>query len=221
MKCHQILVILAIGLLLTTACSTATGNSSGTPKWALEGTWTDSCCCKVACPCLFGSGPTEGFCQGASHVQIDAGNYGDVKLDGMAVVLTHDIGKWAKIYVTDDATDQQLEALGALMPEVFPFLRKGPIKKVEKAALTLEHGDGTVKFSGPETNVELALVEGADGKPIKLHNLPVAGTPFPASHDHTQYKSIIMEHTGDDGFSWKERNGFVSKLDVSGGGDES
>jgi hypothetical protein len=218
MKYPQILVILAIGLLLTTGCTLVTGSDAATPKWALKGTWTDTCCCKVACPCLFGSGPTEGFCQGASHVHIDSGSYGDVNLDGMAVVLTHDIGKWAKIYVTDDASDQQLEALAALMPEVFPFLKKGPIKKVEKAALTLERGDGTVKFSSPETTVELALVEGSDGKPIQLHNLPVPGTPFPASHDHTQYKSIIMEHTGEGGFSWKERNGFVSKLDVSGGG---
>ncbi len=112
-----------------------------------------------------------------------------------------------------------MEALGELMPKVFPFLAKGPITKVEKVPVSLERGDKTVKFSVPETTVELALVEGADGQPIKLHNLPAQGTPFPESHDHTQYKSIIMEHKGgDDSFSWSERNGFVSKLDIKGGG---
>ncbi len=217
---RPVLAILAIGLLLTTACSTATGNTASSPEWAAKGTWTDSCCCKVSCPCLFGSGPTEGFCQGASHVQIDAGNYGDVKLDGLAVVLTHDIGKWAKIYVSDAADEKQVEALGELMPKVFPFLAKGPIKKVEAVPVTLERGATTVKFSVPETTVELALVEGSDGQPIKLHGLPAKGGPFPTSHDHTQYKSIIMEHKGgDDSFSWSERNGFVSKFDVSSRGE--
>ena len=222
MKIHLVLLIVAIGLLLTTACTTVTGSAASNPEWAVKGTWTDACCCKVSCPCLFGSKPTEGFCQGASHLQIEAGNYGDVKLDGLAVVLTHDIGKWAKIYVSDAANPKQVEALAELMPEVFPFLAKGPIKKVETVPVSVERGDKTVKFSVPETTVELALVEGADGQPIKLQNLPAKGTPFPRSHDHTQYKSILMEHKGgDDSFSWSERNGFVSKLDLAGGGDES
>ncbi len=222
MKSRLFLPIVAIGLLLTTASSTVTGGSASNPEWAVKGTWTDACSCKVSCPCLFGSKPTEGFCQGASHLQIEAGHYGDVKLDGLAVVSTHDIGKWAKIYVSDAANPEQAEALGALMPQVLPFLGKGPIKSVETVPVSLEHGDKTVKFSVPGTTVELALVEGADGQPIKLQNLPAKGTPFPRSLDHTQYKSILMEHKGgDDSFSWSERNGFVSKLDLTGGGDES
>ena len=222
MKIHLVLLIVAIGLLLTTACSTVTGGAESNPAWAVKATWTDSCSCKVSCPCLFGTNPTEGYCQGVSHLQIEAGNYGDVTLDGLAVVSTHDIGKWAKIYVSDTANPKQVEALAALMPKVFPFLAKGSIKKVETVPVTMEHGDKTVKFSVPGTTVELALLEGADGQPIKLQNLPAKGTPFPPIHDHTQYISILMEHKdADDSFSWSERNGFVSKVDLAGGGDES
>ena len=220
MNSRLLAAILGIGLLLTTACATAVGGAESSPEWAIKGTWTDACCCKVSCPCLFGTKPTEGYCQGASHLQIEAGNYGDVKLDGLAVVLTHDIGKWAKIYVSDAANPKQVEALAALTPKVFPFLDKGPIKKVETVPVSLERGDKTVKFSVPETTVELALVEGADGRPIKLQNLPAKGAPFPPVHDHTQYVSILMEHKdGDDSFSWSERNGFVSKVDLAGGGE--
>ena len=74
-----------------------------------------------------------------------------------------------------------------------------------------------MKYSVPETVVELALVESAGGQPIKLLNLPAKGTPFPELHDHTQYKSIRLEHDSDDhDFSWSGRNGFVSKVDLSG-----
>jgi hypothetical protein len=220
MKNLLILSITILGLMLTTACSTVTGSGESSPEWAVKGTWTDACCCKVSCPCLFGNKPTEGFCQGASHLQIETGNYGDLKLDGLAVVSTHEIGKWAKIYVSDAANPKQAEALATLMPKVLPFLAKGPITKVETGPVSLERGESTVKFSIPETTVELALVEGADGAPIKLQNLPAKGTPFPRSHDHTQYKSILMEHKGgDESFSWSGRNGFVSTFDLAGGGD--
>ena len=30
--------------------------------WSIKGTYFESCNCEVACPCLFLSAPTEGYC---------------------------------------------------------------------------------------------------------------------------------------------------------------
>jgi hypothetical protein len=180
------------------------GGDANARSWSVKGTWTDACCCKVSCPCLFGSKPTEGYCEGASLLEIDSGYYGDVKLNGVAVVATYRVGKWAKIYVSDTASKEQVEALGQVMPKAMPFLGKGPIKKIEAVSLQVERGDELIKYSVPETSVEIAPVKGANGEVIKLQNLPASGTPFPLVHEHAQY----------DEFSWSGRNAFVSKVDL-------
>jgi hypothetical protein len=204
-------------LLLIVAGSISTGGEGSRSDWAVKGSWTDSCCCKVACPCLFGTGPTEGYCEGASLLEIEAGHHGDVKLDGTAVVATYRVGKWARIHVSDSASPEQIEAIAAIIPKAMPFLGKGSVGKAEAVPLVVERSGDTIKFSVPETTVELALMEGADGGPIKLENLPAKGTPFPQFHDHTQYKSIRLAHESDAAsFSWSGRNGFASKVDLAG-----
>ena len=211
---------LLLPLVLVAGCSPAAGSASTTPGWAIQGAWTDSCWCKVACPCLFGTKPTEGYCEGASLLEIESGHFGDVSLDGTAAVATYRVGNWAKIFVSDSASPEQVKALAAVIPLAMPFLAKGTLEPARTVPLAVERSEGAIRFSVPETVVELALLESAGGGPIKLHNLPAKGTPFPQFHDHTQYKSVLLEHRSDDrSFSWTGRNGFASRVDMSGGGD--
>lgn len=199
-------------------CSSADGTTADDSDWTLAGVWTDSCSCKVTCPCLFGSGPTEGYCEGASLLEIESGRAGGIRLDGTAVVATYRVGKWARISVGDNASPEQVEALAALVPRVMPFLAKGSIDEVEVVPLTVERSGEAVRFSVPETSVALELVRGANGEPIKLQNLPVPGTPFPPFHDHTQYRSIHLRHRSEGReFSHSGRNGFVSRVELAGG----
>lgn len=55
--------------------------------WTLEGDWFDVCSCNLPCPCEFAQPPTDGHCEGVLPYQISRGRYGDVKLDGLNVVL--------------------------------------------------------------------------------------------------------------------------------------
>ena len=48
MKRYLVLSILALGLLLTTSCSTVVGSAASNPEWTVKGTWTDTCCCKAS-----------------------------------------------------------------------------------------------------------------------------------------------------------------------------
>ena len=85
-------VVLGLGAL---AARSATTES----EWALKGSWSDTCSCKVSCPCFFGSEPTEAFCEGSSLLEIEKGHYGDTELDGLTAVVSYRVGKWGRIYV--------------------------------------------------------------------------------------------------------------------------
>ena len=55
--------------------------------WRIAGDWWDLCNCAIGCPCVFGSNPTHGVCEGVLTWLIRQGHFGDVQLGGLAVVL--------------------------------------------------------------------------------------------------------------------------------------
>ena len=58
------------------------------PEWRIVGDWFDLCNCAIGCPCVFGSNPTHGFCEGVLTWIIRDGHFGDVRLGGdLGVVL--------------------------------------------------------------------------------------------------------------------------------------
>ena len=219
-----LLFLLAVPLLACTASRPATDSPSEPPAatsaatWAYRGTWVDSCCCKVSCPCLFGTGPTEGFCEGASVFEAEAAHYDGVRLDGLSAVVAYRVKGWTRIVVEDGASPAQVAAFGALVPQLLRFIDKGPPPTVTAGAVEVAREGGTIRYGTHETQVEITPVESATGGPIRLENLPAKGTPFPVAHEHIQYTSRRMTHrSSDGGFEWSGRNGFASKIDLRSG----
>jgi hypothetical protein len=203
-------VIVGIGAFAASSATTDSG-------WALEGNWSDTCSCKVTCPCLVGSGPTEKFCEGSSLLEVTEGHYGGVELDGVVAVVAYRVGKWARIYVSDEASDEQKDAVAAVIPQAVPFLGLGPVETVETVSIAVDRSDTMLEWAVPETKAQIEMVVGSNGEPVKIENLPVKGLPFPEFHDHTQYKSVLSKHESDGhSFEWSDRNGFTSKVDQSG-----
>jgi hypothetical protein len=115
--------ILAItsGILLT-AC-TGFSRTASKPKWAVEGLYVEACQCGVPCPCNFGQKPTHGNCDNTSVYQIQQGNYEEVRLDSLYVVLVGSspageryvdtVGNltFARYYVDERANPRQRGAL--------------------------------------------------------------------------------------------------------------
>jgi hypothetical protein len=58
-----------------------------TPDWRIRGDWFDVCSCNVPCPCSFAQAPTNDVCEGVLAYHIGDGAYGDVKLDGLNVII--------------------------------------------------------------------------------------------------------------------------------------
>lgn len=52
-------------------------------KWTIHGREFTNCNCAYGCPCQFNALPTHGHCQAVVGIQIDKGQHGDTKLDGL------------------------------------------------------------------------------------------------------------------------------------------
>ena len=67
-----------------------------------------------------------------------------------------------------------------------------------------------VMFSGPESSVDMEVMTGFGGKPVKVLNLP-----NPAYQDYTQYKSVLHRHdSAEHSFKYSGTTGFTSTMDV-------
>jgi hypothetical protein len=94
-------------------------------QWTMLGQYMESCNCDYLCPCVYTNpqGPvTYDHCTAALVFRIDAGSYGDTKLDGLKFALLIRSGKvmadgnWVFAGVVDErADDAQRQALAAIV----------------------------------------------------------------------------------------------------------
>src|ERR671913_312611 len=125
-------------------------------NWQLTATVAESCSCTVSCPCNFGGEPSRTPCEGNRFITIDKGHYQDVDLAGVQLLVTFNMRNWSKIYVSEKVSDRQMKAVEALLPLAFAGFRKGMLS-FTKAPITMEATGSRVKFSGPESSVEMEV----------------------------------------------------------------
>ena len=58
-----------------------------TIPWRMRGDVMEACSCNVTCPCNFASTPSRLPCEAIVGWRIEKGNYGDVQLDALNIVL--------------------------------------------------------------------------------------------------------------------------------------
>ena len=61
--------------------------------WEIRGRELVNCNCDFGCPCQFGNLPNRGSCEAVIVYQIDAGHYGETKLDNLRVAAVY---QWPK-----------------------------------------------------------------------------------------------------------------------------
>ena len=99
-----------------------------------------------------------------------------------------------------------MKAVEALLPLAFAGFQKGMLS-FSKAPITMEATESRVRFSGPESSVEMEVMRGFNGQAIKVLNLPSA-----VFQDYTQFRSVSHTHNAA-AHSWSHKgtNGFTSK----------
>jgi len=196
------------GVVVATFAFTAPPRAAA-PEWHLTATVAESCSCAVSCSCNFGGSPNRMPCEGNRLISIKSGHYETVDLGGVTLLVTFGMREWSKIYVTDTVSDAQMKAVEALLPLAFAGFERGMLS-FTKAPITMDVTESRVRFSGPDSSVEMEVMRGLGGKPVKILNLP-----NPAYQDYTQFRYSSHTHTSKDRtWSHKDTNGFTSTMDV-------
>jgi hypothetical protein len=207
-----------LSLTLTAACNTQLPAEEGLPRdtaWSIKADYTDTCSCAPTCPCLFGSAPTIGHCEGVTLVEIESGHYEAVRLDGVKVLAVYRGGNWIKFYVDDEADKAQTEAAVKLLPTFEEFFASENVLEVENVPISVERSAERIKISTPNTTAEIEVMKGKNGMPIKIENLPSPDFPAPPYLDHTQYQSVILRHEAEDKqFEYSGTNGFTARIEA-------
>ena len=179
------------------------------PNWHITATVAESCSCTISCPCNFGGEPNRNPCEGNRLIAIKSGHYEDVDLAGVSFLVTFTMRSWSKIYVSDRVTERQMAAVEALLPIAFAGFHRGMLS-FTKAPITMDITEKRVRFSGPESSVDMDVMAGFGGRPVKILNLPSA-----AYQDYTQFRSVSHQHTSaQHTFKHSGTNGFTSTMDV-------
>ncbi len=207
-----------LSLALTAACATqsrAEEEPAQDTAWSIKADYTDTCSCQPTCPCLFGSAPTLGHCEGVTLIEIESGHYGDVRLDGVKVLAVYRGGDWIKFYVTDEADKAQTEAAVKLLPTFEEFFAIENVLEVKNVPISVERSAERMTISTPNTTAEIEIMKGKNGKAIKIENLPSPDFPAPPFLDHTQYRSVTLKHEADDKqFDYSGTNGFTARIEA-------
>jgi hypothetical protein len=178
-------------------------------RWALRASVAECCSCAIPCSCNFGR--PEGTCFGTRLVQIREGELDGADLAGLTFVVTFHMGRWTRIYIDDSLPAARVATLERLLPIAFGgFARSARAK--ERVRVEIREGADTFAFSVPESRVEMKLLPGLGGAPIRI-----SGLPNPAYHDYVQYESVVHAHRSVDGeWSYSGTNGFRSEMRASG-----
>jgi hypothetical protein len=191
-------------------------SSAFSQSWSIKADYAESCCCAAACPCIFGSAPTRGYCDWNGLFEIKKGNFGDVNLDGIVVATTASMGSkegaWIKYTVSENASDAQLKAAVDLVTISWETARKMKVLSVTRAPISVERTDSRIKFSTPSSKAQIEIVNGYKGDPTKILNLPKV-----QHQDLTQYKTIFSKYEDEKlGFEFSGTNGLTSVIDTHG-----
>jgi len=194
-------------------------------KWKITGQLEEACSCNAACPCWFDSKPTRMTCGGNQVLFIQKGNYGNVKLDGLAVAnyaespedktMMDSFGKWkfSTNYIDEKANPEQRKALEAIAAVVLPSNNGSPNFTTAYVPITRKtEGKDHIITIGTVATFTGHLVEGGLGGSSKITNPPGAD---PIHHQYAQGKTTKMTYTdSDQNWDWKDTNYMLGTFTV-------
>jgi hypothetical protein len=195
-------------------------------KWQASGDFFDACTCDQTCPCIFLSPPTEGYCDAVVAWHVERGTYGNVKLDGLNVVMAGhwpgkmiDGGASVALYVDEKGSEEQREALAQIFsgqaggPPAALAALIGEVLGVGPAPIEykIEGKKGSLRV-GNIAEAEVEEVEGAEGQRVEIHN-----APFGMSNPLIQGKALHARFN-DKGlsFSIAEKNSYIGPFAYEG-----
>lgn len=205
-------------------------------QWHIRGEYLESCNCTLLCPCLLGprnerggalARPTEGHCDVPVVFQIQTGEYGTTKLDGLHAALAVSTpgamgaGDWTMgLYLDAGGTPEQQTALGAIfggdaggvLARITPLVTRRLPTRIVPITFGQEGRRRWASIPGV-LDVEVQGIEGRDrGSPVWLENVRHFVSHRLAAATST--RSTYRDH----GFAWDltGRNAHFASFDWTG-----
>lgn len=179
------------------------------PAWSFSANIAECCSCEIPCPCNFGR-PTSLRCDGNRLIEIYEGNFDGADLAGIRFLVTFEMGEWTRIYADEKMDDVQMDSFSSILPLAFGFFSRQS-RSVERVPLDVVRTNELIKFSTPNSAVEMKPLVGLDGGRISIN-----GLPSNVFHDYIQYESVRHVHKGADReWSHSGTNGFTSRMIAS------
>ena len=170
---------LVLFAVFTANVQTQTLAKEGSVEWAVNATIIDGCSCRMLCPCIFGSPATVGSAATHEHsghrscffnmaVRVNAGHYGNVRLDGLKFWFAGDKGdaKTVELTFEPSATKEQRDGIREFLSHFLPLkwesFTEGPDAKIDWKAEAVR---AEAKLDGGKAaEVVLNRFSGATGK---------------------------------------------------------
>ena len=211
------LALLAAAMATPLVLAAPKDEKTKSTKWKITGQLEEACSCNAACPCWFDSKPTRATCGGNQVLFIQKGNYGNVKLDGLAVAnyaqspenqtMMDSFGKWnfSTNYIDEKANPEQRKALEAIAAAVLPSNNGSKNFKTVYVPITRKiEGKDHIITIGNVATFAGHLVEGGLGGSSKITNPPGAD---PLHHQYAQGKTTKMTYNdSDQNWDWTDTN---------------
>ena len=151
--------------------------------WQVRGVYHETCASEGYCPYYFGR-DKEGGCRYFMVFRVTDGKAGDVDLSGVVA-----------IYIGDNATQAQREALDRLAVVALGGVMMKRVLGVHYVPIEIQQGEGWVHFRMPSGEMRMELTKGLDGSAVRLENqtLPflsnvkAAHAPFWHWADHDRH----------------------------------
>jgi hypothetical protein len=200
------------------------------PKWSLLGDWFDVCKCNIPCPCTFAQTPSYGDCDGVLVYHIKKGQYGEISLDELNVlVLSYFKGNiWSgntkadiAVFFDEKANKEQRNALnmiftgkaGGFMAEFAKLI--GEVRGIEFALINFEVADDLAYWSAEIPGKVMAKGEALTGpmtpRGKRVQTLNAPGSEVGPGTVTTWGTAVIDEvNVPDVRYQWK-RSGRSSK----------
>lgn len=213
------------GAVFALALTIVASGQVAEPTWHIKAHIDEACSCPLFCPCYFNTQPAMDFCNFNMAYTVQQGNYGAVKLDGMHVWLSGNLGgdfsqgKTEGLVVAFEptATPQQVDGFLKIAAHLYP-VKWEKIVTTDRTAMTMTHAPGkhTASRADGKAAIELVTPTGSanDGKTVPvIQNLRYFGSPKNAGF-RLYYGTHQFKGSGYD-YKYTKRNGFT--IDIEAG----
>jgi hypothetical protein len=200
--------------------------------WRIKGPEISTCNCAWGCPCQFNALPTHGDCRAAMAMRIDAGHFGDLRLDGLhfVTILTwpgaiHEGGGTSLAVIDERASEAQRTALLTILAG----RQTEPGATIFSVMVTTLETMHKPRFLPIELEVDIEARTGwfrvpglIEARALPIRN-PVTGKPhrarvvLPDGFEYTaaEYASSAVQAEGPLPLSWPEGHAHLAELHLT------